>query len=178
VLVPARLPAERRHTRSTHLGSRSTQRFSARCTGRSIHRQHVVINGGRICLTETCHAFIFAQDRAEHSLPEVALISCIANRRYTLKFIVVEHRYLSLTSPTPEHFHRWLKVTTANANSRARDSDWLESAIRIRQCLFPRRICVEQTRPNERNRLRYSGANASNTFPGIPLPVPTYPEPT
>jgi hypothetical protein len=70
-----------------------------------------VINGIRIFFAEAPDAFIFAEHRAEHSLSTITLSSRIAKGRDTLKLIVVKHRYLSLASPTPGHFHRWLTVT-------------------------------------------------------------------
>src|SRR5258708_39843702 len=59
------------HTCPAYLCSRSTKRFSALRTGRSVHGQHVMINGIRVSFAETRDAFIFAQDRAEHALAMV-----------------------------------------------------------------------------------------------------------
>jgi hypothetical protein len=115
------------HTCPTHLCRRSPQRLSAVRTRRSVCRQHVVINGIRICFAETRDAFIFAQNRAEHSLLSVASRSRIAKGRDALKFVVVEHWYIHFASPAPEYFHRWPKV-----NIGTRNSNCLEFGIRSR----------------------------------------------
>ena len=60
------------HTCPTYLCSRSTKRLSALRTGRSVHGQHVMINGIRVSFAETGDALIFTQDRAEHALGLVA----------------------------------------------------------------------------------------------------------
>jgi hypothetical protein len=72
--------ASGRHTRAAYLRSWSSQGLPTVLTRRSVHGQHVVINGIRIYFAETGDAFVFAQERAEHSLADVIVRAFVEER--------------------------------------------------------------------------------------------------
>jgi hypothetical protein len=60
------------HAGTAHFRLWGSQGFTAVRTRRSIHGQHVVVDSVRIFLTKTGDAFVFAQERAKHSLSKIA----------------------------------------------------------------------------------------------------------
>jgi hypothetical protein len=81
----------------------------------------VVEDGIGVRLVKSGDAFIFSQKRSEHLLPAITVSTSVEKGRNTPKFIVVQHWYLSLASPTPEHFHRPITVAILIARILVRE---------------------------------------------------------
>jgi hypothetical protein len=67
----------------------------------------VVKNRIPIGLAMTGDALIFIEQRAKHLLRTVAA-PVSQKGGDTLKFLLIQHRRFSPTSPAPQHFHRYL----------------------------------------------------------------------
>ncbi|MGB6962002.1 MAG: hypothetical protein WA748_10835, partial [Candidatus Acidiferrum sp.] len=52
----------------------------------------------------TRDALIFLKQRAKHLLE--TLTAPVSQKRDTLKFLLIQHWHLRLTSPAPQYFHR------------------------------------------------------------------------
>jgi hypothetical protein len=76
----------------------------------------VVKNRISIDFPITGDAFIFFKQRAKHLL-EVATAP-VSQGSDTLEFLFIQHRHFSLTSPAPQHFHRWFSEVCVSRISR------------------------------------------------------------